>query len=627
MPPNPEDDTGSLEKARARLYEPGADLRARPPLIASGERALPHTWEAHSLPIIPHRGKRHVRLAGIFFVAAVIFFFISLAAASYLFYFGGNSVSVDKITIDIQGPTTIAGGDIVPLSVTITNRNPIAVKNATIEINFPNGTKSADDTSSAYPRYTEDIGTLESGATITRSIKAIVFGGAGQALILPVSFSYGTGNSTTLFVKKSSYALTVSTTPLSISVDTLSETVSGKPLTLTLTVRSNATVALDNVVLTGTFPFGFSVIDSSLPMSGSNFILGTLQPGASKEVTLTGTLTGQNNEERVFHFTVGTSKSKSDQTLTVAYMTQDKAVTITAPFITTTLVLNGDTRPDLVITPGSSQNVTVSYANTLSTSVTNATIAIALSGSAVDYRSIETTNGFYRSNDHTVVFSKDTDPSLSQLAPGASGIGAFTFSILPSSALAPTPSVTFTISVSGTRVGQSNVPEAVSAVATKTVKVATMITLSSYALHTSGPLSNSGPIPPRANEATTYTIQWNASNKGSAVADGKVETTLPQYVSYSGKTAGTGSFSYDENSRTVVWNTGDLIQGASTQGSFQVSLTPSDSQKGSAPALTGTVSFSGHDRFAGVRVSATADPVTTETPRDPGYVSFFGTVQ
>ena len=46
---------------------------------------------------------------------------------------------------------------------------------------------------------------------------------------------------------------------------------------------------------------------------------------------------------------------------------------------------------------------------TLSTmDVTNATAAVT-PGSAIDYDSIRTERGFYRSTDHTIIFSKDTD--------------------------------------------------------------------------------------------------------------------------------------------------------------------------------------------------------------------------
>ncbi len=628
-PPRQEDDVGSLEEARKRLYTSGTDFDVHRPLAHDGVRSIQHEWEENSLPnnIPTSRGKRRVRLAGMFFIIAFVFFIVSLGAAGYFFYFGGNSVSVDKITIDIQGPTTIAAGDTVPLSLTVINKNPVAIDNAIVEINFPTGTRKADGTLNAYPRYTENLGTLASGATITRSIKAVVFGGAGQALVLPVSLSYRTSGSNTTFVKKSSYALAVSSTPLSVSVDAPSETVSGKPFTITLTVRSNAAVPLSKVVLAGALPFGFSVTSSSIPSSDSNFFIGTISPGASKTVTLTGTLSGQDNEQRVFHFTVGTSKAENDQTLAVAYMTQDATVAITSPFITATLSLSGNTGTNIVVAPESYQNATVSYSNTLPTSIANATIEVALSGSAIDYGSIQTANGFYRSDDRTIVFSRDTDPSLASLAPGASGIGSFTFSTLSTGVSRTAPSITFTISVSGTRIGQTNVPEQVSASFVKVVKVATSVALSASSLYSSGPFAGSGPVPPRANQDTTYAVVWNAINDGSTVADGKVSAILPSYVSYTGTTAGSGSFSYDEGARTVSWDIDELAQGRSIQGSFQVSLTPSTSQRGEVPVLVGISSFSGYDRFAGVQISATANPVTTETKGDAGYISSNAVVQ
>lgn len=635
MPPRDKDDFSSLEQARARLYKPDTKTFAtRSPLTANAAHALTHEWKEDSLSLVAQRSqkaaykrKHPVRLAGIFFTFTVIFFFIAFGISAYLFYYGGNTVSVDKVVVDVHGPTTIAGGDTVPLSFSITNKNPVAIENATIEIVFPSGTRDASNVSVAYPRYTATIGSLESGATITQSLKVVLFGAAGQTLSLPVSVSYGTVGSSATFVKKSSYDLVISSTPLSVSVDALSETVSGKPLSFVLTVRSNAVVPISNVILTGSFPFGFVVDSSSIPLRGSGFLLGTMQPGSVKTIKLAGTLTGQDKEQRVFHFTVGTANTANDQSIAVSYMTQDATIAVVSPFINTTLAVNGDTRSDMVIAPGSSQNVTVSYTNTLATSISNATIEVAISGLAVDYESIQTNNGFYRSFDHTILFSRDTDSTLSQLAPGASGFGSFSFATLPTKSLASSPTVGFSTSVSGTRSGQTQVPEEVNSTITKTVKVATVVVLSAFSLHTSGPLSTSGPIPPRADQATTYTIAWNVQNEGSAIAGGVVTAILPSYVSYTSITSGKGSFSYNEKAHAVTWDVGDISQKSSAQGFFQVSITPSTSQKGSTPELTGEVSFSGYDRFAGVQISATAEPATTATPQDPGYVSANGSVE
>lgn len=619
MPPS-EDDLSSLERARERLYKPEAPETARTPLSGPDAAGVPHTWEERILRQIPHEAK-HVRIAGLFFVAAIIFFFAALVIAGALFIFGGNTVSVDKVSIDVQGPTSVSGGDTVPLSLVITNRNSAALENATLEIDFPPGTRNAANLQQSYPNYTENLGELASGATVTRSVKAVMFGNAGQSLSFPISLSYGISGSNATFVKKATYSLAISSTPLQVSVDTLTETVSNKPLTMTLTVRSNATIPISNVVLTGDLPFGFSVISSSVPMTNSSFLLGTLTPGATKTITLVGTLSGQDGEQRVFHFTVGTAASANNSTLAVTYMTQDATISIAAPFITTALSLNGDSGNTATIAPGTTQNVNVTYTNTLDTSIQSATVSIAISGSAVDYNSIRTSTGFYRSSDHTVVFSQDTDPSLANLGPGQSGVGAFSFATLPASSAVGSPTVQFTVSVSGTRTGQTNVPEQVTASITRSVKVATVVAVSAYSSHASSPIANSGPIPPTADQATTYTILLSARNSGSPVAGGSVTTVLPGYVSYTGNTAGGGTFSYNDATHTLTWTTGDLMQGGSLSGQFQVSLTPSTSQKGSAPYLTGPFNFSGFDRFAGVNVAAQADPVTTETPNDPGYVS------
>ncbi|MBU6214832.1 hypothetical protein KGM48_03280 [Patescibacteria group bacterium] len=635
MPPTSEDNLSSLERAKKRLYDPETPSveRSAPPSTQTG--VMPGAWEKDPLKNViaqlassgAERGKRQVRAASLFFIGAFAFFLVSIGIAFFISYVGGNTISIDKVTVAVQGPTAIAGGDTVPLSVTVTNTNAVAIQNATIEIDFPNGTRSADNVLTPYPRYIENLGTLVSGASVSRSVKAVLFGGAGQALSIPVSVSYAASGSSQTFVKKSTYVTAISSSPLSVSVDTVAEAVPGQPITLTLTVRSNATVPLSNVVLNGAFPFGFTVQSSSLPLTNSSFLLGTLAPGATRIVSLTGTLTGQTGDERVFHFTIGTAATAQDQALAVAYMAQDAPISIAAPFISTTLTLNGDASPNPIIAPGSIQSLKVAYTNTLPTNVANATITVTISGTAIDYSTIQTQNGFYNSTNHAIVFSRDTDPSLASLAPGASGYGTISFSTLSASALPASPSITLTTSVSGTRIGQSNVPEQVTASVTKVAKVSTFTTVSAASLHSSGPLGTSGPIPPRVGQMTTYTVQWSVQAHSSAIAGGTMSTILPSYVAYVGPTSGSGDFSYDSKSRTVTWNIGDLAPSTSMAGAFQVSLVPSTSQKGMAPQLTGSASFTGYDRFAGTQITAIADPVTTETKNDPGYISTNAIVQ
>lgn len=614
MPPN-EDSLSSLERARERLYQQAAaqGTPAEFPLSPAKTRSVPRAWKETILPSTLTGPKRHIRLATLFLGLSVAFFIIALVVAGFFFYLGGNSVSNSKIDIRIQGPSNISGGDTVPLSLIIVNKNPVALEEATIAIDFPPGTRSADDVLEPYLRYTEALGSVPSGATITRSISAVVFGGAGDSLELPISLTYKSPGSNSVFAKKLTYALTITSTPLSVSVDTVAEAVSGQPVTLTLNVRSNATVALDNVIVSSILPFGFTVTNSSVPLADGAFRLGTLEPGESKAITLTGTLEGQQNEQRVFRFTVGTSRSESDPQLGVTYMTQEASVLLTAPFISTALSVNGNTSANVTVNPGTQTSVTVSYTNTLSTTVTNATVSVKISGNGIDYDTIETSNGFYDSSTRSVVFSSDTDASFASLAPGASGVGSFTFETLPANRLGTGPTITFSTSVSGTRVGQSNVPETISATSVKSIKVASAVSISATAVRTEGPM------PPRAGEPTQFEVNWQVRGGSSAIADGTVSTTLPGYVEF-GASSGSGAVSYDSSSRKVTWKVGNLPQGGSSTASFTVVLTPSTSQSGTAPSLTGPSTFTGYDRFAGQNAVANAEAVTTETGDDDGVV-------
>jgi hypothetical protein len=619
----PPDDASGLDRLQQKLYapqtevaDPHTELKARP-------QAFTHAWK-QAVPPVLLEPKHHMRLAKKFFLFSLLFFVFAMGVAAYLFLSNSRTVSTDNIGVAIQGPTTVAGGDTVPLSITITNRNPVAITNASITIDFPAGTRSADNVLTPYPRYTENLGTLAPGQSVQRSVKAVVFGSGGQAVTLPVTLSYGTSGSNATFIKQSSYGLTISTAPLSVSVDTLAETVSGKPLTLEVTVRSNATAAVSGVVLQAQFPFGFTVSSTNLTPVGSTFPLGTLQPGDTKKIKITGILAGSQGDSRVFHFTVGTADADNPQILGVSYMTQDATVNVTAPFLATTLTLNGSSADQVSITSGSRVSAQLSWTNTLPTDINNADVEVKLSGTAFDPSSVQVDRGFYRSADNTIVFNSQTDPSLGNLAPNASGVGSFSFSTVSGAAAQGlrNPTLTLSISVSGTRTGQSSVPESISSTLTKTISLATAVTLDSYGLHSSGPFSNGGPLPPVANTQTAYAIIWKVQNSANAIAGTQVTATLPAYVAFAGATSpNDGSITYNAASRTVTWSVGDLAAGASKQGAFQVSFTPSSSQHGQSPTLVNTPTLTAIDRFAQVNVTTTGNAVSTEITRDPSYVS------
>jgi len=177
------------------------------------------------------------------------------------------------------------------------------------------------------------------------------------------------------------------------------------------------------------------------------------------------------------------------------------------------------------------------------------------------------------------------------------------------------PVIELMLAVQGTRTGAGSVPEAVTSGARTQVVLSSAVSLTAAALHNTGPFSNSGALPPRAESPTAYTIVWTVKNSSNTIGNVGVSTVLPPYAAFVSAGANTG-IAYDSASRTVRWDIGDIKPGvgyssAALVGSFQITLTPSTAQVGSVPALTGAAALTGTDRFAQTAVTASAGAPTT----------------
>ncbi len=146
---------------------------------------------------------------------------------------------------------------------------------------------------------------------------------------------------------------------------------------------------------------------------------------------------------------------------------------------------------------------------------------------------------------------------------------------------------------------------------------------------------NSGPIPPRVGEATTYTIMWQAKNYYNEMKDVKLKATLPENVKLTGKIfpeEQANKFTFDSQSRELVWNIGDLMvaQGvlsAAPNIAFQVALTPSANQQGQTPSLISEVRITGQDQWTNEILEAKSPAINTTLPGDETINNEKGIVQ
>lgn len=641
MPESPESDfeNEKIERLQRAMYSRSLSdkLHERPrrPLEGDGDH-LPEDFEVHepgvSGSIVAPRTMGLARkalwsllgIAALFFIVAVGFFI-------YYFTLGGGSISASAQNIDIivSGPPQIQSGEPTELQVVVNNRNATPLELADLVITYPSGTRSPTDFTTDMPSQRISLGTVEPGGTRQGTVPAVFAGTEGQHEIVKIDVEYHIPGSNAIFVASSDYEITFASSPLSVSVQANEETTSGQPVQFTITVASNASAPITDVLMSARYPFGF-VETSASPKSASPgfWELGTLAPGQKKTIVIQGILSGEQGDSRIFHFTAGTRSSPAGGAITTPLSENAFTMTVSKPFLDLAVGVNGGSGKDIVVSPGDAVAVSVSWQNNLPTAITSAAIVARLTGVQIDGATVLSPDGFYRSSDGVVIWDKTTKPELASLSPGAHGTVSFSFQMPTSDQLKSVlnPHLDISVTAAGNRVSEAGVPQSLQSAASQRISLASDLQLSAVGLYYTNPFGSSGPMPPKAGKETTYAIVFTVTNTTNKVKSASVTATLPPYVRWVGiYSPSSEDVSFNQLASTVTWKLGDIEPGAGLNGTpprqaaIAIGFTPSTSQIGQQPVLLQDISFSGSDAGTGASIVREVSNVTTNIISDPGF--------
>ncbi len=616
--PEQPDSTSALEELRQKLYSNTAP-ESLPAQSHETPAAFTPGADVGWKPETPPPPKKKTSWSVLFLLGALAIFIIALAVAAYFLVFGGGATSSDRIDISVAPIPALRSGDVATLLVTVTNNNRTPITNTKFSIAFPESARDANNPLAAYPRFEDTIGDIPPGESRQQTVRVVLSGSTGEVVTLPLKLEYKTEGSNAVFIKEMTHTVTITSSPLSVTVQTDGVAPGGQEVALTVRVHSDSPVPLENVAVLAEYPFGFIPSKAGVSL----FDIGTLAAGSDASVTVRGTLTGEDAAERVFRFSAGTKGTGN--TLGIVYASGQGTVLLSRPFVATTFSVNGTTGTDLVVPAGKMTEVRLAWANTLPTDITNTTITVQLAGDALDASSVTASGGFYRSVDRTVLFAPDTNPVLANLAAGTVANGSFSFT---TKAAGQNPSITALITVTGKNSAGGGAPTQLTSTMTKTILVGTELGAKVRASRTAGPFKNTGPIPPQPNVESTYTVLLSFTSSVNSVAGATMRAVLPSYVRY--VSSNDSNVTYDANTRTVTWTAGDVAAGTTAtnpkQSAFQVALLPSTSQRGTSPVLVTSITYSGTDRFTKRVLEGTVPEVSTQTSQDPGYQAAFGEI-
>ncbi len=634
----PEEPT--LESVREKLYERGVpekdlgytDLRAH----ALHDVPPPAVWQATPLeavrqqsPVVPHRTstppfvtaptmkkRTRSRLRSILLGGGVLFFLVAAILASTYLFFGRNSISGNNITLLTHGPFAVGGGGKFDFTASLTNQNIVPIDSATLIIEYPVGTQSATDKGKSMVRDRKTIEHIGPGETLNIPLSAIVFGEENDEKDIRMTIEYRVqGSNATFYRDAAPLHFKISSSPVTMSLDAVKQITSGQNIDFAITISSNSPSPLEGLLLKADYPTGFSFTTSDpKPVSGEDtWLLSELKPGEKKVVHVTGLMSGKDPEKKTFHFSAGVPNDQDPYTLSSIFTTFTHEVSLEAAFVGLDMTVNGKGGDAVALSPREAALFEVTFKNTLPDTIYGTDIEVQLSGNAIDKSTVSAGSGFYDSSKNTITWDSAGTDGLKEIIPG--GSNTVTFSLTPSASddTTRTQEVVATVNVKGRRVSERNVPQKLTSAISRSIKVESETTLSSQVFFGTGPFGNKGPVPPVAEQPTTYTVIMAYRNGANGVASAAVEAQLPQYVTWTEQTKTlAGKISYNATTRVMTWNIGDVDAAKVVGGAFQVSILPSVSQVSQVPALVLEQRARAKDRFTSTTLRATAPNLTTQ---------------
>ncbi|MES2966822.1 MAG: hypothetical protein V4668_03470 [Patescibacteria group bacterium] len=641
---SPLKDQAQIDEIRRRLYERGAQPGVTPRHNLSkvaetpqtrwpGQKPLPQpeiypadqrgevldepTVDVHEVKVPKKRFRFTFRT--IMLILALGTFLAAILFSSFYMLFGNNQISNKNISININAPLTIGGGEVMDIQISVTNQNKVPIESAVLIVNYPVGSKSTDLPAKDLYEERITLNRIEAGEAINIPLKAVMFGEENQERQIKATIEYRLVDSNGTFYKESDpLTFKISSSPVVIRVESIKKVSAGQDIEVKLTIQSNASTPLKDVLVTANYPtnFDFSSAEPTPVFRESAWLIKELLPETSTTIVIKGGILGKQTEEFQIQFSAGTAQQDNQFMIGSVLANAIADFVIEQPFIDVGIGVNNLTTEVVTLPTGQDTQVEVSVQNTLDQTLYDMAVEVAVKGNILVRENVQVNKGFYDSVKDVIRFDPSGDKTLGAVAPGATK--KFIFTLRPGDQKS-TPSYTLTANAYARRVNETSATEQLVGTAKTEVKFTSSVAITRTIGRSVPGFTDVGPIPPAPDIKTSYTVTLTTSAGGNDVTGGVLTTSLPQYVSWENLSSGDGTLAFNPISKELTWTVGEIKAGAKKTTTFQIALLPSQNQIGTTPAVLGTQRFRATDRFTNQVIRAEGPPASSELGIESGF--------
>lgn len=546
--------------------------------------------------------------------------FLALIFAS-IFLYGNwkrNLYSKEVLKIEILGPSEVSLGQEVEYTVKYKNNGDFRLEEPELIFEPPENSLKDGELAKREIFKEEKLGiAIYPGEENSFSFKLRIFGKENEVKIAKATLSYRPKNLKARYSSNTSLATQIKSVPITFEFDLPSKVESNNNFVFHLDYFSNVNWLLQNLRVQTEYPIEFEFLESKpKSIEKTEWEIPVLNKSEGGRIEIRGKISNEIGMAKIFRARLGILIGGKF----VLLKEIEKGIEIVKPSIYIRQEINGN--PQYVAMPGDWLHYTIYFKNIGDEELANLFLISKLEGEAFDFQTIKSDLGETKAGDDSVVFDWRKISKLQYLAPREEGRVDFWIKLKDNLGSIKNPILKNKVFISQAK-------------EEFLTKISSKIEVVQKGYFQDEVFGNSGPIPPKVGQVTTYTIIWQVKNYYSDVKDVKVKARLPNYISLTGKIFPeeiASKFSFDPESREVVWSLGNLEKGCgistpSPSLAFQISFIPTENQIGQTPDIISEVKISGEDTWTEKILEATSSAITTVLPDDLTMKSDLGIVQ
>lgn len=559
--------------------------------------------------------QKHKKKITLFSIIAVSLLGIGLAIG-FFYQLNQQRFSDKRVKLEITGSNQVRAGEEITYTLTYTNDNLVALKNSKITVEVPDALidSSLDilgQTKSEIREY--ELPELAPKSKGEIKIKGRLIGELGSIHTMKATLNYMPTILTSSFDSKTEFATTISDSPVIIDIQAPLESVSGEVVNYNITVNNKGNNDLNNLELKLEYPEGFAFVSSSIVANGNSkniFNIPKLKSKGTYSITVLGNLGGGQKDIKVIKAQVGESR----QGAFTLYAGSQRATTLGSPYVDIVQTVNPN-----IVSAGDNLKYTISFRNNTQVRIGEGSLRVQLDSKLLDLTRLDTRGADFDPSTNTIIWRANTVPQLKTFAPNEQGEVSFSVPVKKIIPIENFQDVNYIIKTNTTfesdevpttlgvnKILQGNSSE---------VKLATRIIPKASIFYKSKDSSiiNSGPIPLKIAQSTSFTVNLEIQNLTNDVSGVVFKTSLPANVVWTGQSlASNGNITYNEKTKEIVWNVGKVPSNTGLlrplyRAVFQIAITPTINQLDQEPRLLNKIDYTAKDDFTGIDLSGSLD--------------------